>query len=134
MSFCGGKLSTCARSWSALRARRQTLGRCCLTYVLVASLLVSQCGCVASLRDWIGNGFKVGPDYCKPPAPVADDWIKNDDQEVENRHILNWWTVFEDPKLNELIEQAYRQNLSLRVAGTRVLQARAQQAIAVGSI
>ena len=106
--------------------------RDCLRLLLAAALAVAQSGCTTGVREWVGNGFKVGPDYCKPPAPVADDWIKSDDELVENRHIVDWWTVFDDPKLNELIESAYRQNLSLRVAGTRVLQARAQQAIAVG--
>ena len=76
--------------------------------VLIADARSRQSGCTTGLREWIGNGFKVGPDYCKPPAPVAEDWIKYDDQEIENRHIVDWWTVFDDPKLNELIETAYR--------------------------
>ncbi len=45
-----------------------------------------------------------------------------------------WWTVFQDPILNGLICRAYQQNPNLRSVGTRVLQARAQQAIAVGNI
>ena len=36
--------------------------------------------------------------------------------------------------LNALIDRAYEQNPTLRIAGTRVLQARAGQAIAVGNI
>lgn len=102
--------------------------------VLLVALTGALCGCTTSVRDWVCNGFKVGPDYCKPPAPVADNWINADEESVENRHIVNWWTVFDDPTLNELIETAYQQNLSLRAAGTRVLQARAQQSIAVGNI
>jgi NodT family efflux transporter outer membrane factor (OMF) lipoprotein len=42
--------------------------------------------------------------------------------------------VFEDPSLTSLIDTAFGQNLNLRSVGTRVLQARAQQAIAVGNI
>jgi NodT family efflux transporter outer membrane factor (OMF) lipoprotein len=82
--------------------------------------------------EWISNGFKVGPDYRKPPAPVADEWIPSTSANVENRRLVEWWRVFEDPKLDAMIETAYGQNLTLRVAGTRVLQARAHQAIAVG--
>jgi len=41
--------------------------------------------------------------------------------------------VFNDPKLTELVYASYQQNLPLRVAGLRVLQARAQRGIAVGS-
>ena len=41
---------------------------------------------------------------------------------------------FNDRKLNELIACAYRQNLTLREAGFRILQARATRDIAVGNI
>jgi NodT family efflux transporter outer membrane factor (OMF) lipoprotein len=46
----------------------------------------------------------------------------------------DWWTVFNDPALNDLIRCAYEQNVNLRIAGTRVLEARAQRAIAVGTL
>jgi NodT family efflux transporter outer membrane factor (OMF) lipoprotein len=84
--------------------------------------------------EWIDNGFKVGPNYGRPPAPVANEWIEAKDPNVQNRHLQDWWSVFNDPALNSLIATAYEQNLSLRVAGTRVLEARAAQAIAVGNI
>jgi NodT family efflux transporter outer membrane factor (OMF) lipoprotein len=84
--------------------------------------------------DWIRNGLKVGPNYYRPPAPVADQWIEANDPNVQNRHLQDWWGVFNDPALSSLIDTAYDQNLTLRVVGTRVLQARAQQAIAVGNI
>jgi NodT family efflux transporter outer membrane factor (OMF) lipoprotein len=101
---------------------------------LVGGVLVST-GCITTgPRQWIRNGFKVGPNYCPPPAPVADDWIHSKDPAVQNRHLQDWWEVFQDPTLNLLIGTAYEQNPTLRVAGTRVLQARAQQAIAVGNI
>ena len=41
-------------------------------------------GCT-SLREYITNGFKVGPNYCKPPAPVAKNWIDADDHACGNR-------------------------------------------------
>jgi outer membrane protein TolC len=37
-----------------------------------------------------------------------------------------WWTVFNDPTLNDLVQTVYSQNLPLLEAGFRVLQARAQ--------
>jgi NodT family efflux transporter outer membrane factor (OMF) lipoprotein len=94
-------------------------------------------GCVTTGPvDWIQNGFKVGPNYGRPPAPVAPEWIEAKDPKVESRHVIygDWWQVFQDPTLNSLINTAYDQNLSLRIAGTRVLEARAQQAIAAGNI
>jgi NodT family efflux transporter outer membrane factor (OMF) lipoprotein len=84
--------------------------------------------------EWARNGFKVGPNYCRPPAPVASEWIQAKDAKVQDRHLQDWWAVFRDPTLDALIETAYDQNLSLRVAAARVLQARAQQAIAAGNL
>ena len=42
--------------------------------------------------------------------------------------------MFNDPKLNALIEQAYTQNLDVRTAGTRILAARATRNIAAGNL
>jgi outer membrane protein TolC len=99
---------------------------------LLAAVLVSGC----SLRQWVDNGFKVGPNYCKPPAPVASEWIDYGDPRVksEKPDLAEWWRVFKDPALDALIETAYRQNISLREAGARILAARAQRGIAVGEI
>ena len=67
---------------------------------------------------------------------MAKDWIDANDQRVrtESDDLSKWWTVFNDPVLDSLICDAYRQNLSLRVAGMRVLQAQAQFAIDVGNL
>src|SRR5262245_55892958 len=92
-------------------------------------------GCVTTgPLEWIENGFKVGPNYCRPPAPVAPEWIEANNARVQARHLDDWWNVFQDPALNSLISTAYQQNLNLRVVGMRVLEARAQQAIAAGNI
>jgi NodT family efflux transporter outer membrane factor (OMF) lipoprotein len=92
-------------------------------------------GCVTTgPLDYIRNGFKVGPNYSRPPAPVAEQWIEAKDPNVQNRYLQEWWSVFNDPKLNALIDTAYDENLTLRIVGMRVLQARAQQAIATGNI
>jgi NodT family efflux transporter outer membrane factor (OMF) lipoprotein len=102
---------------------------------VVAAAVLLGGGCVTTgPLDYVRNGFKVGPNYGKPPAPVAGEWIEANDPHVESRQLQEWWGVFNDPTLNSLIENAYAQNVNLRVLGTRVLQARAQQAIAVGSI
>jgi NodT family efflux transporter outer membrane factor (OMF) lipoprotein len=101
----------------------------------LAALLSS--GCVpAGLRQWVHNGFKVGPNYSRPPAPVAAEWIQARDPRAQGPPPRDgdWWEVFQDPTLNSLVGLAYQQNPSLRSVGTRVLQARAQQAIAVGNI
>jgi NodT family efflux transporter outer membrane factor (OMF) lipoprotein len=101
-------------------------------YTLIITLAVT-CGCT-SVPQYIRNGCKVGPNFGRPPAPVASDWIDAADVRIrtDSDDPTQWWTVFNDPVLNSLICDAYQQNLTLRQAGMRVLQARAQQRIAVG--
>ena len=104
----------------------------CLTGLLI---VVSTCGCTP-LQEYIRNGFKVGPNYGQPPAPVAQNWIDAADARVrtESADPSTWWTVFNDPVLDDLVCYAYRQNVTLREAGFRVLEARAQLGIALGNI
>jgi NodT family efflux transporter outer membrane factor (OMF) lipoprotein len=100
-----------------------------------AASVLSLPGCT-TLSDYVHNGFKVGPDYKRPPAPVAQQWIDADDIRVRSvpEDDSHWWTVFNDPVLSDFIQTAYRQNLTLREAGFRVLQARASLGIAVGEL
>ncbi|MFQ5990344.1 MAG: efflux transporter outer membrane subunit [Candidatus Methylomirabilales bacterium] len=76
----------------------------------------------------------VGPDYVRPGADVADQWIDIDDPRVkpDRPQYRDWWTVFNDPVLNSLIDTAYKQNLTLQTAGVRILEARGALGIAVG--
>ena len=76
----------------------------------------------------------VGPDFKTPSAAVAEKWLEAGDPSVQTDHqdYERWWTVYNDPTLNHLIEVAYHQNLSLLAAGTRVLEARATLGIAIG--
>ncbi|MGI6416012.1 MAG: efflux transporter outer membrane subunit [Thermoguttaceae bacterium] len=116
---------SCIRRSAALAGSRR------LAFVL---LLVCT-GCTGT-REYLHNGFKVGPNYQRPGAYVAEQWIDAADLRTrENPEILRyWWTAFNDRKLNELVTFAYQQNLSLREAGLRVLQARAARAIAAGEL
>jgi NodT family efflux transporter outer membrane factor (OMF) lipoprotein len=118
-----------------MSAGPRLLGRVALAGVIGAALLSSGCTTTGPL-EWIRNGFKVGPNYSRPPAPVAEEWVEAKDPRVQGPPPRDglWWDVFQDPVLNSLICQAYQQNPNLRAVGTRVLQARAQQAIAVGNI
>jgi NodT family efflux transporter outer membrane factor (OMF) lipoprotein len=76
----------------------------------------------------------VGPDYVRPPVTVAPTWLETDQKQVQAGTVnyKEWWQVFKDPALNQLINAAYRENLPLRLAGVRVLEARAQLGITVG--
>jgi NodT family efflux transporter outer membrane factor (OMF) lipoprotein len=98
-------------------------------------LALLACGCT-TLTEFVHNGFKVGPNYERPPAPLASGWIDAPNPRVKSEpaDYSAWWTVFHDPVLDDLVRTAYAQNVNLRVAGTRVLEARAQRAIAVGAL
>lgn len=100
----------------------------------IMGVSVSLCGCTG-LREYIHNGFKVGPNYQRPAAPVAPQWIDAEDARVHSQPVddSHWWKVFGDPVLDCLVQTAYQQNLPLKEAGFRVLQARAQLGIAVGN-
>ena len=98
-------------------------------------LALSACGCT-SFKDYVHNGFKVGPNYCPPSATVAEHWIDESDKRVQQDSDVAtyWWHVFNDQTLNALVQNASRQNLSLREAGFRILEARAQYAIQQGNL
>ena len=81
----------------------------------------------------LGGCTSLGPDFVKPEVAEEDTWLD------ENKEISSttpqqdeWWTLFNDPVLNTLIEKAYNQNLPLQVAGLRIYEARAQLGIATG--
>lgn len=88
------------------------------------------------MREYVSNGFKVGPNYRKPVAPVATDWIDAGDARIreEAPNLERWWTVFNDPALDALVTNAVNQNLTLREAGFRVMRARAVRAETIGEI
>ena len=103
-------------------------------YLAAAFTLCGFSGC--GLNQWVHNGFKVGPDYCKPAVPVASEWIDYRDPNIESvpADLATWWTVFDDPVLNDLVLTASRQNINLRVAGMRILEARHRRQIAAGEL
>ena len=102
---------------------------------LLTGAMLLQVGCI-SPQKWMANGFRVGPQYCRPEAPVAADWIDADDQRVRNDPVEHaaWWAVFDDPVLSELVAEAHSQNLLLRVACFRILESRALRAVAAGDV
>ncbi|MGD0656119.1 MAG: efflux transporter outer membrane subunit [Thermoguttaceae bacterium] len=110
-------------------------GHSLLLPVVLAALLTFSTGCT-SCRDYVRNGFKVGPNYRPPVAPVSGQWIDSADQNISSgpAKVDAWWQTFNDPVLDYLICTAYRQNLSLRVACFRIIEARAQRGIAAGEL
>jgi len=78
----------------------------------------------------------IGPEFIKPDAPVANEWLEVDDPKISTgkADFSEWWRSFNDPVLDSFISMAYEQNLSLQIAGIRILEARAQLGIAVGNV
>lgn len=78
----------------------------------------------------------LGPDYQKPDVTWLDDWQTSlygqavTPQQQAEADLRFWWTLFDDPALNRLIKQAREANPSLRIAGLRILESRAQLGIA----
>ncbi len=81
-------------------------------------------------------GCSVGPDFTRPKAELSPNWLEEGDPRVKTTasDYRNWWRAFNDSVLDRLIGRAYRENLSLRIAGVRVLEARAQLGIAIGRL
>jgi NodT family efflux transporter outer membrane factor (OMF) lipoprotein len=78
----------------------------------------------------------IGPDFVKPEAPLLDEWMEMQASGLSagQTDYSSWWRVFDDPVLDNLVEKAYQQNLSLQIAGIRIYEARAQLGIAVGNL
>ncbi|MDB4670626.1 efflux transporter outer membrane subunit [Pirellulaceae bacterium] len=95
-------------------------------------------GC-SSARYWWTNNKMVGPNYSEPAAPVAEQFsevAEKDSLVVEeaDQKDLRWWTVFDDPELNSMIEQLSGQNLSLQTAYYRIQEARHLRNIAAANL
>jgi NodT family efflux transporter outer membrane factor (OMF) lipoprotein len=77
----------------------------------------------------------VGPDFVAPTSPAPEQWRETDSmvRAPAPANQARWWGLFDDPVLSALIAIAHQNNNSLKVAGLRVLEARAQLGIAVGT-
>src|SRR5207248_7650356 len=70
-------------------------------------------------------GCAVGPDY-KRPVVVSPSVFRGDGAPTNSSFAdLDWWQVYEDTTLQALVREALTNNYDLRIAVTRVEQARA---------
>jgi NodT family efflux transporter outer membrane factor (OMF) lipoprotein len=77
------------------------------------------------------GGCTVGLNYQRPDLAVPSAWNEAYEDGVGSRspELTQWWTAFNDPLLNSLIERAVRSNLDLRLAEARVREARALRGV-----
>jgi multidrug efflux system outer membrane protein len=85
---------------------------------------------IARLLLLIG-GCTVGPNYQKPDLAVPSKWQEAQQTGIDTRsaELTRWWTAFNDPLLNSMVERAVRSNLDLRLAEARIREARASRAV-----
>jgi outer membrane protein, multidrug efflux system len=84
-------------------------------------------------------GCKVGPNYHRPSVQTPTtyrDLQANAQLQAQAASYadLAWWQVFQDPKLQELIRTALKQNYDLQLATERINAARSQLAITRSSL
>jgi multidrug efflux system outer membrane protein len=73
----------------------------------------------------------VGPNYKPPVTRMPAHWEGDDEvtksqaSEAPNTNLAQWWRVFNDPILDELIEQALSSNLDEKISIARIREERA---------
>ncbi|MBV5306835.1 MAG: efflux transporter outer membrane subunit [Desulfobulbaceae bacterium] len=77
----------------------------------------------------------LGPDFKPPEAKLSNQWSEQISTASETsspaaHDLAQWWKIFHDPQLTSLIERAIDTNLDLRIAESRIRQARAAMTIA----
>ncbi len=84
-------------------------------------------------------GCMVGPKYHRPAVQTPNtfrDLADNPQVQAQTASYadLPWWQVFQDPKLQELVRTALKQNYDLQLATERINSARAQLAVTRSSL
>jgi multidrug efflux system outer membrane protein len=90
------------------------------TLLAILAVLVLEAGCM------------MGPKYKRPAVDVPQDYRAPAPQQAAQASSLGneqWWQVYQDPVLTQLIHTAIAQNYDVRIAAARVLEAQAQVGI-----
>ena len=76
-------------------------------------------------------GCMMGPNYKRPSVNVPQGYRATAPDQTASSSLGNeqWWQVYQDPVLTQLIHTALAQNYDVRIAATRVLEAQAQLGI-----
>ncbi|MDR1350073.1 MAG: efflux transporter outer membrane subunit [Zoogloeaceae bacterium] len=87
--------------------------RLTLALVLGASLMLSACA--------------IGPDYARPQTGLPERYVTEEAGNLTTDAPINpeWWTLFGDAELNQLVDQALAQNQDLQAAIARMEAAEA---------
>src|SRR5436853_3392527 len=77
-------------------------------------------------------GCMMGPKYKRPAVNVPQEYRTPEPQLAAQASSLGneqWWQLYQDPVLTQLIHTAIAQNYDVRIAAARVLEAQAQVGI-----
>ena len=82
----------------------------------------------------LGGCVRLGPDFQAPGEAWTKYWnspaLEQASQRRLNPDVRQWWQVFADPVLDGLIAESDAHNSNLKIAGLRVMEARARLGIA----
>lgn len=117
--------------------------------------IIRAAGSSALMMAALATACTVGPDFVRPTPQVPVHWsaratatpVLPDPQPAapsaalprpstateQATELRAWWSGFDDPLLNSLIDRAVNSNLDLRAAMLRIDEARAQRAIAAAA-
>jgi outer membrane protein, multidrug efflux system len=75
--------------------------------------------CSLTVLALLLGGCMIGPDYLRPAIDAPTAWRVNDQNAKDLANSI-WWTQFNDPVLNDLIDTALRENKDLLIATARI--------------
>lgn len=107
----------------------------CSNYKLMA--IPAAASAVAALI--VASGCKVGPDYQRPEMLVPTTYASTrpttvpTSQPLAAAELTKWWEQLGDAQLTSLIDRATKANLDLRVAASRVREAKAARGVSAAA-
>ncbi len=97
-----------------------------LKALILSTALLSVSGCTM-----------LGPNFETPQSKTPAAWSDEDNDlfmKPTMAETIGWWSTFDDPTLDSLIDLFSRQNLTLQSAAVRILEARARLALVQGTL
>lgn len=91
-----------------------------LRKALIAAMLAALAGCAS-----------VGPDYQRPDTPLPAAWqnAQVTNTAAQGVRLAQWWTRFDDPALNRLIDTALTNSPDIQTARARLRESRARRGL-----
>jgi outer membrane protein, multidrug efflux system len=71
------------------------------------------------------TGCKVGPIYHQPQNNMPAHFQENKCSQACDDRLFQWWKLFQDPSLDQLLAETVKGNFDLKIAIERIFQARA---------